>query len=325
MEKDNSEYIYIFKFLCILSVISAHSQISLGYNDTLFALFEKVLSSFGCLGVAGFFILSGYFFSHNKRKFKEFWKRKVKQLLVPWIVWGGINNILSVIVSNKNISPYNILFGWVGAYYIVNLLIFYLIFWKLKNKKILKICFILSILSQILYAVFKSKMNLNAYFVFPIWANWFILGLLLKDKINYIIYFTKKYKNILLFVLIITIIIGTLINIDYWCIYFILVALSGLLGLCGLAHYLQKTNLLKKQIIDIGKNTMLIMFNNFYITVLISKILMLTKITILILLAPILTISVEYIAIQCLKLLPIKKYIKDKLYIILGVKNLNYL
>ncbi len=135
----------IFMALCIISVVCAHTQISENNIVLLFEV-EQFLSNIGCIGVAGFFILSGYTFSISKRNGADFWKRKTITLIIPWLFWSAFYGVLLFIRgSGKYISLFNIITSWAGSYYIYTLIALYIIFKIICNNKIRIVVGVLSV------------------------------------------------------------------------------------------------------------------------------------------------------------------------------------
>lgn len=69
MKKNNSELsnsIYLLKAVAILSVVTAHTNVSAD-NFTMY-----IFNYFGVVGVGLFFILSGYLFYYDKSDLKSF-------------------------------------------------------------------------------------------------------------------------------------------------------------------------------------------------------------------------------------------------------------
>ena len=86
------------KFICIFFVMLSH----LGSNKiapVLRAFYEPFFLN-------GFLFASGYTY-HEGRPYKEFLKRKIKQLFVPWFLYSNLNIALSAIMSfnEKSLTP----------------------------------------------------------------------------------------------------------------------------------------------------------------------------------------------------------------------------
>lgn len=168
------------KFFAILSIICAHVS-PVTNNNTIYQKISLLLDSLGCLGVGVFFLISGYLFYQNKETFTEFMKKKVTQIIVPWVFVGTIVYV-SVFYFQNNLSFINYINFLVGngsyLYYLTVLMILYIIYFKLReNKKFIYISTILSIFSIILTIVFGY--NQFSYLNIFNWMLYFNLGVIL--------------------------------------------------------------------------------------------------------------------------------------------------
>lgn len=96
-----------FSFALSLLVIWVHSynaELFLGYQaatGTVYVLEHQIGDWFGQIAVPGFFMISGYQFyrDFDRGKLKGKWQRRVKSLLVPYIVWNFLYYLSYVIAS----------------------------------------------------------------------------------------------------------------------------------------------------------------------------------------------------------------------------------
>lgn len=96
-----------FSFALSLLVIWVHSynaELFLGYQAAtgiVYVLEHRIGDWFGQIAVPGFFMISGYQFYRNFDwgKLKGKWQRRIKSLLVPYIVWNFLYYISYVIAS----------------------------------------------------------------------------------------------------------------------------------------------------------------------------------------------------------------------------------
>lgn len=96
-----------FSFALSLLVIWVHSynaELFLGYQaatGTVYVLEHQIGDWFGQIAVPGFFMISGYQFyrDFDWGKLKGKWQRRVKSLLVPYIVWNFLYYLSYVIAS----------------------------------------------------------------------------------------------------------------------------------------------------------------------------------------------------------------------------------
>ena len=93
MDKNNIriEWVDIAKCLCIITVIFSHSDFT---NSTISRFYVPFF-----LNV--FFFCSGYTY-RIKNNFKDYFKRKIETLMVPWIIYGLFNIFLSALISFNN-------------------------------------------------------------------------------------------------------------------------------------------------------------------------------------------------------------------------------
>lgn len=88
MERDSNR-LWILKGLSIFSVVCAHVAYDSTQNpQEQVAL--NLLNNFGTIGVVVFFVLAGYFFSRKNEDAGIFWTKKVKHLVLPWLICGSL-------------------------------------------------------------------------------------------------------------------------------------------------------------------------------------------------------------------------------------------
>ena len=139
---DNTKVLNVtdrLRIIGILLVVSCHCCHLLSSKN--YSLYSRYLSGFmnsiGTLGVVLFFIISGYFFAGTVYSFLSFWKRKVKTLLIPWILtailvylWGTIRKGgFSVVVMGYEIIGFSS-YTW----YLSVLCFCYLIMWPIRDS-----------------------------------------------------------------------------------------------------------------------------------------------------------------------------------------------
>ncbi|MBO5341832.1 MAG: acyltransferase [Lachnospiraceae bacterium] len=137
-EQFNISKIWVLKAFAIFCVVCAHSVGD--YEGKVGKLIIRIMDMVGTMGVPVFFILSGYLFHPEKYTFHAFWKSKVRNIIMPWVfcdtlVW------LYVVLRKGGIS----LWEWVkfllgvnhSTYYLTVLCFLYLLFWLIKNKKVI--------------------------------------------------------------------------------------------------------------------------------------------------------------------------------------------
>lgn len=121
----NSRALYVIKFFAILSVVFAHCS----YDNTLLA--HSISGLLGSLGVPIFLISSGIFFNH-KENAKVFWMKKFKGLIVPWLLFGVLTYLLTVMLgtSFETLNMFRWMIGHGTWLYFVTILLFYYVFFR---------------------------------------------------------------------------------------------------------------------------------------------------------------------------------------------------
>lgn len=198
------EYTYILKAVAILSVVSAHCAGITNENSFTHEIFSKILTYIGTMGVPVFFVISGYLFSKNTKTFKEFWKRKIHILLLPWVFCETL--LWFYIVLRKGGISFS---GWLQfllgyqhtTYYLTVLVVFYFLFWFLKKDWQLYLVGIISIMSMISTGWGLPLDFLNdvcgTYYLNPLnWAVFFATGVLLSRKTTLLEVASKNSKGL---------------------------------------------------------------------------------------------------------------------------------
>jgi len=91
-EKD---ILYVLKAFAIISAVAAHCS---GYT---MPYAQRISGLLGTIGVPVFLLLSGFFF---KKDGNNFWKKKWKTVVVPWLIWGVATYFIGVILENGELS-----------------------------------------------------------------------------------------------------------------------------------------------------------------------------------------------------------------------------
>lgn len=190
-------YIYALKAFAIISIVSAHCGILAVNTNQLNIIFSLILGQIGTIGVGIFFILSGYLFYKNKNSFGVFFLKKIKTVLMPWIVVGtavyfyvffrkggiGLNSWFDFLVGNGSY-----------LYYLTLLIIFYLLFfYTAKNKMFVFSMIILSVLSIVLTSIGVLK-AINPYLNPLNFMCYFGFGLMIANK-NVLLKIAYKCAN----------------------------------------------------------------------------------------------------------------------------------
>lgn len=280
-----------FMALCIISVVCAHTHVTNGESIVLFNEMDRFLGNIGCVGVCGFFVLSGYTFSLDKRHTADFWKHKCNVLIIPWLCWSFIYYIVNYILHGRAFSLINIITGWAGSYYIYSLILLYVIFGVIRKTSYRIYISLISILITEVYCFYKPSW-INPYFsLFP-WLHWFAIGILLDRVVRWIDILTgaRFYSR---FGVALTLLANFLLmkpGLNYFSMYYMVVEVFNLVLIYWISSRLSNTGCIKTICSKIGGQTLWIMFTNFYVTIIFEKFLLLFKNGVLILFAPIMTV-----------------------------------
>lgn len=189
--KKRNNYIYILKALAIFSVICAHSTPLAVDSSKCNVISSKVLDYLGTFGVPIFFCISGYLFAGNTRTWGDFWKRKVITLFLPWVccetlLW------LYVVLRKGGISIVAWLLFFLGyhhtTYYLTILVLFYVIYWKIRKLGVIWTLNVVSIISMLetgwnVGVFHQLNVILNSYYLNPFnWMLFFGIGLLIQRE-----------------------------------------------------------------------------------------------------------------------------------------------
>lgn len=220
-----SNTLYIMKFFAILSVIAAHVN-EVDYSNKLNYCITSAWKIFGIVGVIIFFILGGYFYKRDQKDSKIFWKKKVKTIIIPWI----IASVITYIVHNikyMNWSSFEYFKWFLGSgtffYYLTNYCLFLILFKYIYKKNIyLIICCLLTIFQSILntFEIYNVCGIITKYLNIFNWIGFFSLGILIKkyDLLEKIV----KYKFKFLFYITTLTLIGILMYFNIFEYFHIL-------------------------------------------------------------------------------------------------------
>lgn len=261
LSQQESNTLYVIKSFAILCVVAAHMPFGNAYPVA-----EIVRISLSQIGVIIFFISSGFFYTRKKNDSKNFWGKKAKSVLIPWVIWSIAVYLFSVLITRSlsefPLSYLKVFFGIGHVYwYLTILFILFVIFkyiYTYAKDWLLYICMAMSIGSVLLSAFGAIKFSyLNQYLNVFNWVGFFALGILIRRKnwllkIAKISFFLVAFALLILFI-VLSVIRGTLIE-AYIDIYSIPIELCGFIC-CLFFSKLLSSN---KVLIDLGKKSFLI-------------------------------------------------------------------
>lgn len=139
LEKEHSGRIWVIKAAAVFAIVSCHC---LSVREGLSKVGETELwfwTSWNGYGVPVFYLLSG-FFLRRSGNFREFLLKKLKTLVLPWIITGTLV-WLYVVLRKGNMTVEN----WIGfvflkksyLYFMTDLCVFLLVYWLLLKRRVL--------------------------------------------------------------------------------------------------------------------------------------------------------------------------------------------
>lgn len=191
---NRNETIDYIKGLAIISVISAHCNAVLDTTNQFAVLSSLLLQNIGTLGVICFFVISGMLFHHPEKNIGRFFKKKVTNIVIPWLISGAFV-YLYVYLRKPPIT----LGGWINfvlgngsyCYYLTVLMLLYIIFtlvpFMRKNAALL-VCEGITVISTIW---FYNIGGMNPYLNILNWIGYFALGVQISGNQE----IWKKIKN----------------------------------------------------------------------------------------------------------------------------------
>lgn len=258
--QDRSNQIWVFRAFAILSVCCAHMP-SFEMTGSLDGWWNRILTMYGTLGVGGFFLCSGYFFDRQKALTVNYWKNKIQKLIIPWIVLGTLVKMWYLHISDTNFQWQEYCTWMIGKgtwlYFIPVLLELLIIFTFAKDKVILFIIAIVSIVSNILVICGYGYQSYVTPDMNPFnWAIFFLLGMLWKKYEEQITSVLRKWKYVifLFFIVWSAVYLFAAQSVTYWNRFSIPFEISGIYVLLRLAYVTRNI----KPMQTIGMNTLFI-------------------------------------------------------------------
>lgn len=260
---ERSKQLYVGKVFAILSVICAHMTLTIDKGQTGW-LADKIIAVYGTIGVAFFFLCAGYYYHREKGDSVVFWKKKLKGIILPWIICSVLTYILNVILSSQAYSIIGQIkwtMGYMTWYYFVPVLLFsFMWFSSLNNIYWLYITILISIVSNILtIAKIWWVTDWCTPYTNPFnWLIFFALGIMWRKKEKYLKKIVSKSSLVVIssvvFVDIYVLWIFYNVEISYWNFFSLFFEILGCIVILYLAWYLRKISCLQR----LGKNTFFI-------------------------------------------------------------------
>lgn len=226
---------------------------------------SRAAGAFGILGVPIFFFTSGFFFDRREST-KVFWKKKMRSIVIPWILYGTLLYLFACALNNFSKIELPFLRWIIGngswLYFVPVLIQCFILLRICDNKWFDMVVFLLFILSNVLCVrgiiedlpwCSKNQMVLN-------WCGFFQLGMLARKNILAVMKFLNrkpvKAAAVGLWILS-AIYYFTTNHVGYWSPVALVHELLGIVAFFVIADTcLKKVNLL----VDIGRNTYVIFF-----------------------------------------------------------------
>ena len=184
LTKKQSDVLFVAKAFAILSVVCAHMSFT---NEYFVA--ETIRNCLGQIGVAVFFIVSGFFYKRTEKDRRNFWRKKVKNALIPWFVISSAVFIVSIIIGGKvKALPIAFIKNFLGIgthyWYMSITFILFGIFKHITKRWELIVCVVISVVSVYLttFKILPCNGNFNQYMNPFNWIGFFALGIILRKE-----------------------------------------------------------------------------------------------------------------------------------------------
>lgn len=237
-KKRISQMFLIARAFAILTVVSAHITIK---TSSMIADFYNAI---GSVGVIVFLIISGYYY--KSAPLKELIPKKVKGVIIPWIVLGTAVWFVNSLLTNSGYGIFSLLQWLIGyktyLYYIPVLLLCFVLFYY-NNIISLIFALVLNVLSivltnmGVLQPIIQALHITNYLNVFN-WIGFFAIGVFLKRISPEVLYCFFKKTNIFFIILSVcatVVLVITGYKVGYFSAMgwlYELVCAIGIFGLC---------------------------------------------------------------------------------------------
>ena len=178
-QKSISKTIYVLKALAIICVVSAHC------DSYFYPVAESLRALLGTVGVPVFLMCSGYYCRLEEAR-SIFWRKKLKHIVVPWLLWGVLTYIQVTLLGHQGLSLADALRWIVGyktwLYYVPVLLVCFVVYRSNLKDWWLYLNIAVSLCSWLLtyLGIFKITSFMTLYQNPLNFSMFFALGILLK-------------------------------------------------------------------------------------------------------------------------------------------------
>lgn len=257
---EQSKIIWAAKAVAILSVFCAHMS-SVNSDLSAIGVAERMLSSFGQVGVIAFFFFAGFFYHREKGDSKTFWVKKTKNIIIPYIIIATLTFAASVLIRSKYsgilVSYIKWILGSGSWYYFVSVLLVMFVIFKFCNSDFWLYLFMaLNVISILMsqFGIIKYGENLTAYLNVFNWIGFFSLGVLVNKK-GLIKFLLSKTSVIICSVVFVALFIWAAYNNVYIQSYFYLLSIPFELSAVVVLLFISKLLCRSSLICDIGKKS----------------------------------------------------------------------
>lgn len=223
-------------------------------------------AAFARTGVVTFFALSGFFYHREKGDRKVFWNKKLKYLIVPWLIFSTLIYIYGLFGSNTfSVLGYvKYVLGYGSSYYYLTVLIIFLAVFKFfyKNDYILYLCMIINVAAIVFRSYYSIQIIpfVTDYLNIFNWVGFFALGVYIR---KYRLDRKLLNKTLPLYICVIIFIFDCYIiqKIEiytYFHIFSLQYEFVFLVIMFYLGHNLLNLGVLSRFLIFCGKNTLFI-------------------------------------------------------------------
>ncbi len=254
--KKQSDTFWALKALAILSVMFAHCP------PKTVMLF-RIGQLFGIMGVPLFLFAAGFFFN-GRESAGDFWKKKLRGVVIPWGIWGCVIYGLYCVLGamEPGVVPFlRCLLGNGTWLYFVPMLLMCFLLYRISADPVYRgILFGLFLLFNVLSVcgVIKGTLWLTKYQIVFHWSGFFGLGVAAKANLEHIRRLRNRYID--LSVLAAWLLVGVLAVFTgipaYWAPTGLLFELLTIPAVYVIAEGVRGSKLLR----DIGKNSYPIYF-----------------------------------------------------------------